>query len=220
MKKVLMGLVLVCLVFMGCGGSESSPTSPPKPIPLGITIEYFTASPTLISRGETSTLSWSVKGADKVELWVNNKDYSGGVVSAKGTKTIIFEKTESCVIQGYKAPNTYESKSIEVEVRGWKEVSMSNLKYIAQGASSLFIARGKITNTGTLPVGKVTVTLKFQKKSEWGGGLYMKYSWVVAPHFAVGESFDWFIQWHYYDGGWEMCKYIDVNNKKYKITWN
>lgn len=51
------------------------------PHPGQVRIEYFTAAPTTIERGESSTLSWQVTDADQVTL-------DGAVVAAQGTLTV------------------------------------------------------------------------------------------------------------------------------------
>lgn len=76
-----MCLILSLVFGVSCKGSTTPETPPVKNPP---TIENFTANPTTIHRGDSSTLSWSVKNATTVTI-----DQGVGTVSSTtGTKSV------------------------------------------------------------------------------------------------------------------------------------
>ena len=70
-------LALCCLSLLRCGGGTAAPAPAPPP-----TITQFTASPSQINLGGSSTLGWSVSGATTLRI-----DPSVGAVS--GTATLV-----------------------------------------------------------------------------------------------------------------------------------
>lgn len=85
MKAKVFALVLISLFLFSCGDSSDpfspgTPTEPAKNLP---TIRYFTATPAVISPGESSTLSWQVLNAVIVKI-----DHLIGQVSSYGTKDV------------------------------------------------------------------------------------------------------------------------------------
>jgi len=94
MKKILLLTFICFFIFAYC----KSPVSPdiPKEILLPA-IEYFTASPSQISCGESSTLSWTTVNTWKVLLFCDDgahRFWPGVVVVRKtGTKKVWPERT-------------------------------------------------------------------------------------------------------------------------------
>ena len=83
MKRFVLMMCLILSVVFGvsCKGSTTPETPPVKNPP---TIENFIANPTTIHRGDSSTLSWSVKNATTVTI-----DQGVGTVSSTtGTKSV------------------------------------------------------------------------------------------------------------------------------------
>ncbi len=77
MRSYVLGLItILSLGFSGCGGGGGggAPASPPPSSPP--TVASFSASPASISTGQTSTLSWSVSGANSLAI-----DHGVGTVS-------------------------------------------------------------------------------------------------------------------------------------------
>src|ERR1700693_701361 len=60
-------ILLACVGLSGCGGSTSSSSSPSGK-DSGPTITSFTASPTSINSGTSSTLSWAAAGATSIAI--------------------------------------------------------------------------------------------------------------------------------------------------------
>jgi len=80
-KILILGLVFLVLIFFpNC--KENTPTSPelPKNPPV---INSFSANPSEIFKGESSTLSWNVSNATKVKI-----DHGIGVVALTGSKEV------------------------------------------------------------------------------------------------------------------------------------
>lgn len=79
----LVALLVTGVFTSGCGGSSSEPggttTPPPPSVPLP-TIASFTATPARITSDQTTTLTWSVTGAQTISL-----DQGVGVVNGNST---------------------------------------------------------------------------------------------------------------------------------------
>ena len=67
MKKLVF-ISLACLLIFCCGDGPKSPMSPETPKKNLPVINYFRANPIKISCGASSTLSWQVTNATKVEI--------------------------------------------------------------------------------------------------------------------------------------------------------
>jgi hypothetical protein len=79
-------IIGVIVLGLALGYSCKSHNSPPPPNPP--TIESFAADPATIDRGDTATLSWSVKDATSISI-----DQGIGTVSATGTKPVTPQDT-------------------------------------------------------------------------------------------------------------------------------
>ena len=79
-KASVVAVLLVAWVVSACGGGTSdSPTPPPPAAPV---ISSFTATPSTITSGSSSTLAWSVSGATSVSI-------SQGVGAVTGSSTTV-----------------------------------------------------------------------------------------------------------------------------------
>ena len=88
-------LILACVLVAFAAGckKKAPPAPPPPPPPPGPTapppapakpvVGTFSAQPSSIQRGQSSTLRWNVTGADSVSI-----DNGIGVVSASGTRSV------------------------------------------------------------------------------------------------------------------------------------
>jgi len=93
--KKLTWLILACVLLAFAAGCKKKvppappppppppPTTAPPPPPAKPVIGSFTAEPSSIERGRSSTLRWNVSGADSVAI-----DNGIGVVSASGTRAV------------------------------------------------------------------------------------------------------------------------------------
>ena len=81
----VVGLLVTVVFTSGCGGSSSEPggvvTPPPPGVPLP-TITSFTATPSRITSDQTTSLTWSVSGAQSISI-------DQGVGAVSGTSTIV-----------------------------------------------------------------------------------------------------------------------------------
>lgn len=100
------------------------------------TINQFTASPTEINAGESSTLSWEVEGADTLTLkpgpQVTGEDSSAKVSPTNTTTYILEAKTDNCV-------ETAELTVTVNQVSG-KPSAPANFRIKALGQTNMFFA--------------------------------------------------------------------------------
>ena len=139
MKRFVLVMCLILAVVFGVS-CKSSPTTPPvKILP---TISNFTASPTTIQSGGSSTLSWTVKDATSITI-----DQGIGTVSATGTRSVSptvtttytmtasnseGQKTASCIV------------TVELLVQSIAVTSTTAILYI--GASETFTATATMSD--------------------------------------------------------------------------
>jgi len=103
-------MILVCVLLVFIPNCKKLPTTPDIESVVKAQIEYFTATPTEIGRGESSTLSWSTKNAATVTI--NN---GIGVVSAEGEKVVSPEETTTYVLTAKNsAGETQQSCTVEI----------------------------------------------------------------------------------------------------------
>jgi hypothetical protein len=102
-KSVVLGLVLVA-ALAGCHFIDPSETDKP------LAIQRFVAVPSDIEAGAATTLSWSVEGAESVEV-----DNGIGLVPANGSRTVRPEVTTHYLLVAV-AGTSLATASIRVEV--------------------------------------------------------------------------------------------------------
>lgn len=117
-----MFLCFLCLsLFLSITSCKKTPTSPDierihfnnlhyDPTKILPSIEYFTANPESINRGESSTLSWRVTSVATVTI-----DQGIGIVSAKGTTEVSPEETTTYTLTA-KNNDGQKSQSCTIEV--------------------------------------------------------------------------------------------------------
>jgi hypothetical protein len=117
MKIKILSLVLICFFVFAYCESPESPEPPEEP--LLPEIEYFRASQSPISPGESSVLSWSTINAAQVLLfcWDNGQHNAPTVfvVEKTGTKEVWPDKTTIYRLTAYnKAKDVMEYITVEV----------------------------------------------------------------------------------------------------------
>src|ERR1700693_3965783 len=90
---IWVAIVLVALVAFSSGCKKKAPPPPPPPPPVvtppppppapAPDITEFSAEPSSIERGQSSTLKWSVSNANQITI-----DNGVGTVQATGTKSV------------------------------------------------------------------------------------------------------------------------------------
>jgi len=161
-KKML--LVFLCLsLFLSIPGCKKKlPTQPDIPTKILPTIAYFTANPTSITLGESSTLSWSVSNVTTITI-----DQGIGTVSATGTTEVspqdstIYtltaknndgQKTQSCTVEITLNPPTIEYFTATPEsimLDSYSTLSWSTTNATTITCSNIF---GSLPATGTMEV--------------------------------------------------------------------
>lgn len=161
-KKTLLCFLFLSLFLSISGCKKKLPTSPDIPEAILPSIEYFTANPESINRGESSTLSWSVSNATTITI-----DQGVGTVSAKATTEVSPEETttytltatnsdgqksQSCTVEIILNPPTIEyftatPESIMLD-------SYSTLSWSTTNATAISVSPGvgTVSATGTVEV--------------------------------------------------------------------
>lgn len=135
MRAKVLTLGLICFfVFSHC--KRQLPTTPE----LSLQIRYFTASPSQISAGEFSILSWSVIGAEKVII-----DQNIGEVAANGTREVSPVETTVYTLTAYGKTDTV-SRTATVNVSA-ANVVFDGVLWCNQYTASVFV-QGIIDNIG------------------------------------------------------------------------
>jgi peptidoglycan-associated lipoprotein len=114
-------LALTLAVFaVDCGGKKPPPPPPPPPVtgsapaPTAPTsrpvIATFTAEPSSISRGQSSTLSWTTSGATDMNI-----DQGIGAVQGQGTRQV-YPNNSTTYTLTVRGPGGSDSRSVTVTV--------------------------------------------------------------------------------------------------------
>lgn len=113
-SKVILYLLLsaVLISLSACGGSSNStPTTPTAP-----TIVSFTASPSTITKGESSTIRWDVTGTQPISLFITGS--SGATDELTGTSRTISPTQTSTFTLTAKNSFGEASKELTITVDG------------------------------------------------------------------------------------------------------
>lgn len=141
-KKPLLYFLCLSLFLSIPACKKKLPTSPDIPTEVLPTIASFTANPTSITFGESSTLSWSTTNATAISI-----NQGVGNVSATGTVEVSPEETTTYTLTATNSDgNRTQSCTIEVAagVQSIAVISSSNMLYI--GASETFTAVATMTD--------------------------------------------------------------------------
>src|SRR5579884_2189764 len=111
-------LMMLALLFSAAGCKKKTPPPPPPPVqqapppppPSKPTINSFTAEPTSIEQGQSSTLRWSVSNATDITI-----DQGVGAVQSEGTRAVQPNATTTYTL-AVRGPGGTDSRSVTVEV--------------------------------------------------------------------------------------------------------
>jgi peptidoglycan-associated lipoprotein len=113
-------LMLAALVMfaVGCKTKTPPPPPPPPPAPVAIApptpgapvINSFTAEPSTIEPGQSSTLRWSISNATDMSI-----DHGVGAVQSQGMRQV-FPRTSTSYLLTVRGPGGMDSRSVTVEV--------------------------------------------------------------------------------------------------------
>lgn len=174
-KVPLMAMLLAGMVASACGGgSTGDPSPPPTTAPV---ISSFTATPTSITSGSSSTLSWSVSGASSLSI-----DQGVGTVTAASTSVSPSTTTTYTLTATNVGGSTTASATITVNApppvitsftatpSNITTGSSSALSWSVTGATSLSVNQGIGTVTGTGTVVHPTTTTTYTLTATNPGG--------------------------------------------------
>jgi peptidoglycan-associated lipoprotein len=112
--------LLACALFVllpACHKKAPAPPPPPPPAPAApapapakATINSFSAEPTSIERGQTSTLRWSVSNATEISI-----DGGIGTVQSTGSRRVAPQNSTTYTLSA-SGPGGSDSRSVTVEV--------------------------------------------------------------------------------------------------------
>ena len=88
MNRMLLSVVLLVLLIAGCSASDGGTTPPPTPG--APTIDSFTALPSTIDEGGSSTLEWSLSGEAATTVTIDN-----GVGEVTGSSSVEVSPTDT-----------------------------------------------------------------------------------------------------------------------------
>jgi uncharacterized protein DUF4185 len=146
--RTIIGLI----VILGCGGSGSEPTTtPPTAVPLPI-IATFLATPSRITSDQTTTLTWSVTGAQTVTIdnGVGAVTGSSTTVSPGTSRTYTLSATNSAGTSTATTPVTVTAGVAGITLT-WNAASSVKLEQVIGDKDWAAAAKGV-----TLPVASLT----------------------------------------------------------------
>ena len=118
--KVGMLLLLSALVLFAVGCGKKVPPPPPPPPPPTTTtapppqaapvINSFTAEPSTVEAGQSSTLRWSITGATDMTI-----DHGVGAVQSSGMRQV-FPRTSTSYTLTVRGPGGMDSRAVTVQV--------------------------------------------------------------------------------------------------------
>ncbi len=151
----LCALVLVlsvCVVLVGCGSTSAAPGKGPTP-----TITSFTANPTTINSGTSSTLSWASSGATSIAITPGTfaSSSASGSTSKSPTATTTYTltatnsagSTASTLTLTVKTASKPVINSFTASPTSVASGSSSTLSWATTGATSIAITPGSFTST-------------------------------------------------------------------------
>jgi hypothetical protein len=198
MKKWLM-IFLVALGLVGGFACKNSPTTPPVTNPP--TINSFTANPTTIHAGESSTLTWNVSNATTVTI----NQGIGAVSKTTGTKSVTpaatttytltatnssGTRTANCVVTLADSPPTIDS--FTATPAAVKRGEASTLAWSVQNATTITIDQGigAVAATGSTQVSPDDTTTYTLTATNAGGDTTATAQVEILPAAVLTVSFD------------------------------
>jgi peptidoglycan-associated lipoprotein len=123
-SRIGAGLLMLALMLFvaGCGKKVPPPHAPPPPTPVDGSgrstpsnvdkpvINSFTAEPSTIERGQSSTLSWSISNATDMSI-----DHGVGAVQSRAQRQV-FPSTTTTYTLTANGPNGSDTRTVTVEV--------------------------------------------------------------------------------------------------------
>jgi len=206
--KIFIG-VLVCLFLVHCKGE--SPTSPK--VSSYPTITSFTASPSTIKRGKTSTLSWSASNCTGASI-----DQGIGSVSCSGSKEVDpLEDTTYTLTATNADGESTQSCTIKVE-NGADIVMTSGPTYKDPWlyTDDYFSYFGKAKNKGTYKASFVKVYIYLYNKN--GKMIDYEDTYVDKTDLKPGEVSPWEVVW--YDKDKAIRNKLDKSKTEYEFEWS
>ena len=159
-------ILLFCVELAGCGSTTSPTVNGSAP-----TIASFTADPTSITSGSTSTLSWMVTGATSIAItpgaFTSTSDMGSTSVSPTATTTYTLAATNtagsttSTLTVTVSPPSKPVIDSFTASPTSVTSGSSSTLSWTTTGATSIAITPGTFTstsNTGSTSVSPTATT--------------------------------------------------------------
>ncbi|MGP0074177.1 MAG: OmpA family protein [Bryobacteraceae bacterium] len=115
---MLLLLSALVLLAVGCAKKVPPPPPPPPPTPTATTapppaapvINRFTAEPSTVEAGQSSTLSWSITGATDMSI-----DHGVGAVQSSGQRQV-FPRVSTSYTLTVRGPGGMDSRSVTVQV--------------------------------------------------------------------------------------------------------
>lgn len=154
MKKIFSGSVLICLLIGSIACKSSSPTTPAPPIKNPPVVNSFEANPDSINYRESTTLSWSVSNATKVEI-----DHEIGQVDLTGTKEVgpLSESVTYTLTATNNDGITTKTCFVEVKAGAYFELVSTKKGYKSYGCCYI---SGKVKNKGNATGYNVMITFQ------------------------------------------------------------
>ena len=149
MKKlsILFLFLFLAIFFTGCG--KESPTTPSTPAP---TINSFTATPSIVAKGDSSMLEWSTSNATSCTI-----DNGIGDVYLSSLEFVYPEEMTTYTLTATNSSGT-KTASCTVEVRGADLQVVGNIKKKMKSYGSPYF-EGQVKNFGDNTAWNASITI-------------------------------------------------------------
>jgi len=205
MKKgvFLLFLILMSLCFFSCEKSPTTPEVPNYPVILS-----FTANPSTILEGDSTTLSWETSKATKVEI-----DNGIGQVALSGSKEVTLTETTTFTLTASNSDGSVtKTCKVEVEERHANVIMIEGPKF--KKDQYTFSYFGKVKNIGNRKADFVKVYIYLNDSNE--KLVDYKYSYVDKTDLEINETSTWTVTWFFEN---ELLNKIDKSKTTYEIEW-
>lgn len=205
MKTKIFIAVVVFLFLIHCKGD--SPTSPKVPSYPNIT--SFTATPSTIKRGTTSTLSWNVTNCTSVSI-----DQGIGTVQASGSTEVKPLEDITYTLTAINADGS-SNRECSITVESGADVIMISGPLYKEDEWS-FTYFGKVKNQGTYEASFVKVYIYLNDSN----GNLVDYDWnfIDKTDLKPNEQSPW--SWTWWDENRSLRNKIDKSKTEYDIEWS